>query len=259
MAQNRASAFRQRLMARETLLGTFVQTPATHPVEILGSLGFDFLVIDGEHGPFDRVAMDAAILAARAMDVPCLARVPEANAAQLLAVLDDGATGVVVPHVASAAIAREVAEACRYKPGRRGFSNSTRAGGYGARAMWDHVEVSDREVVVAAIIEDPEALDEIDAIAGVDGIDVLLIGRGDLTMALRAASPDAPEIQAATRPIAMAAKAAGKIAWLNVGSVDEARAMSASLGITCFSTGSDQAFLREAASSSLAAFRAVRS
>lgn len=250
--------FRKRLLSGETLLGTFVQTPAVHPVEILAGAGFDFIVLDGEHGPFDRVARDGCILAARASRVPCLARVSEGTPSLLLAALDDGADGVVVPHVTSAAVAREIASACRYRTGNRGFSNTTRAGGYGARTMWEHVDRSDETVVVAAIIEDIEALDEIDEIAAVDGIDVLLIGRGDLTMAYRAASADAPEIVAATVRIAAAARKAGKPAWINVGSAQEAEAMRRDLGITCFSVGSDQGFLRQAALSAVDSFAAFR-
>lgn len=252
------SSFRQRLLARETLLGTFVQSPAVHPVEILGRAGFDFIVLDGEHGPFDRTSRDLCILAAQATRTPCLVRVPEGSPAQLLAALDDGGDGVVVPHVTSAAVAREIAAACRYRTGNRGFTNSTRAGDYGAWSMWEHVDRSDGNVVVAAIIEDIQALDEIDEIAAVDGIDVLLIGRGDLTMAYRAPSAEAPEIVAATARIAEAASKAGKPAWINVGSVEEAEAMKRDYGITCFSTGSDQGFLRSAALSAVKAFAGFR-
>src|SRR3954454_24645161 len=95
---------RSRLLAREHLIGTFVKTPTTHATEILGALGFDFVVIDEEHAPFDRMATDTALLAARAAGTAALVRVQ--NATSILSVLDCGATGVLVPHVASAARAR---------------------------------------------------------------------------------------------------------------------------------------------------------
>ena len=105
------TTLRRRLLAREHLIGTFVKTPTTHATEILGALGFDFVVIDEEHAPFDRMAIDAALLAARAAGTAALVRVQSATS--ILSVLDCGATGVLVPHVASAARAREVAATCR--------------------------------------------------------------------------------------------------------------------------------------------------
>src|SRR5262249_40920533 len=104
--------FRKRLLAREHLVGTFVKTPTTHATQILGALGYDFVVIDEEHAPFDRLATDAALLAARAVGTAALVRV-RGSATDILSVLDCGATGVLVPHVATAARAREVVAACR--------------------------------------------------------------------------------------------------------------------------------------------------
>src|SRR5688572_14445356 len=122
-ATHPSSNFRRRFAARERLVGTFIKTPTTHAVEIIGGLGFDFVVLDEEHAPFDRVTIDAALLAARAAGTAGIVRVAEPTAAKLLAVLDDGATGVLVPHVASVAKARDMVAACRYRGGRRGFSN----------------------------------------------------------------------------------------------------------------------------------------
>src|SRR5215472_7585724 len=117
------TTFRQRLAAGQHLVGTFIKTPTTHATEILGALGFDFIVIDDEHAPFDRIAIDTLLLAARAVGTAGLVRVASSDASYLLSVLDCGATGVLVPHVASAAKAREVAAACRYR-GKRGYSGS---------------------------------------------------------------------------------------------------------------------------------------
>jgi 2-keto-3-deoxy-L-rhamnonate aldolase RhmA len=176
-----ASSFRQRLLAAEPLVGTFLKTPTGHATEIVGDLGFDFVVIDQEHAPFDRTTTDIALLAARATGTPALVRVSGPDA--ILSVLDCGATGVLVPHVASADYAREVAAICRYRGGKRGFATSTRAGRYTTVPMWRHIADSDAETVFVAQIEDVEALEEVDAIAAVEGVDSLFIGRGDLTAA----------------------------------------------------------------------------
>src|SRR5260370_10923616 len=95
-----ATGFRKRFIAGEPSLGSFIKTPTSHATEILGGVGFDFVVIDEEHAPFARVTIDMALLAARAAGTAGIVRVAEPTPAKLLAVLDDGATGVLVPHVA---------------------------------------------------------------------------------------------------------------------------------------------------------------
>jgi staphyloferrin B biosynthesis citrate synthase len=209
-------AFRHRLIAGEKLSGTFIKTPSGHATEILGDLGYDFVVIDEEHAPFDRLAIDQALLSARA-SIAGLVRVASASSSNLLSELDCGAVGVLVPHVASEKKAREVAAACRYRGGKRGFSNSPRDGRYGALSLHEHVELADAVSTVVAQIEDPEALEQIDAIASIDGIDALFIGRGDLAVAMGAASPDAPEIRSAAERISAAARRAGKPVMVFVG------------------------------------------
>ena len=128
-------SFRARFLKGELLLGTFIKTPTTHATEILGGVGFDFVVIDEEHAPFDRVTIDMALLAARASQTAGIVRVAEPTPSKLLAVLDDGASGVLVPHVYSVEKAKEIVAACRYRGGKRGFSNSPRAGAMGSSAF----------------------------------------------------------------------------------------------------------------------------
>src|SRR4029079_9680753 len=115
--------FRRRLKAREHVLGTFIKTPTTHATEILGMLGFDFVVIDQEHAPFDANTIDVMVLAARASDIASIVRVGDPGEANILSVLDCGASGILLPHVDSADKARAVASACRYRGRRRGVAN----------------------------------------------------------------------------------------------------------------------------------------
>jgi 2-keto-3-deoxy-L-rhamnonate aldolase RhmA len=248
-----ASTFRQRLLAGEKLVGTFLKTPTSHATEILGDIGFDFVVIDQEHGPFDRTTSDIALLAARAYDIPALVRVPGPDS--ILSVLDCGATGVLVPHVKTAAAAREIAAQFRYRNGSRGFATSTRAGHYSGVPMWKHIAAADAQVVFVAQIEDPVALDEIDAIAGVDGVDSLFIGRGDLTAAFGDETKDPPAVLRAVERIAEAGRRANKPISVYVGSAAEAEWLR-SRGATAFVLSSDQGFLRQAATSNLKDVRA---
>lgn len=249
-----AAQFRRRLIAGEPLIGTFIKTPTSHSTEIMGDLGFDFVVIDQEHAPFDRVATDQVLLGARASGTAGLVRVPSAAPEAILGALDDGATGVLVPHVSSVQRARDFVAACRYRGGKRGFSNSPRAGRYGGLGMWPHVDEQDALVTVVAMIEDPEALEVIDAIAAVEGLDAFFIGRGDLTVAMGAAKADAPEVRAAVERIARAGRAAGKGVCAMVGSMAEAGWMQ-ELGVTAFIVSTDQGFMRQAAAKALADFQ----
>jgi 2-keto-3-deoxy-L-rhamnonate aldolase RhmA len=254
-----AHQFRQRLLARERLIGTFVKTPTIHTTEILGQLGFDFVVIDAEHAPFDRVSIDQALLASKAWDIPALVRVERGDDASILAALDDGAAGVLVPHVIDAAKAASVARAVRYSGGRRGFSNSPRAGNYGAAGIWDHVRAQDGSVVAMAMIEDPEALDCLADILATPGLDAVFIGRGDLTVALNAASPNAPEIRAIVETITAACAKTGTPVCAHVGSVspDEIGWLSG-LGVSAFIVSSDQGLMRQAGAQILDQFEALK-
>lgn len=247
------STFRQRVLARETLVGTFMKTPTSHGTEIIGALGFDFVIIDQEHSPFDRASIDMVLLAARAHNIPALVRVqgPET----ILSVLDSGATGVLVPHVVDADYARKVAGLCRYKGGR-GFATSTRAGDYTAVPMWKHIEKSDNEIVVVAQIEDPPALDHLDAIAAVEGIDSLFIGRGDLTAAFGDQQKDPPGVRDASERTAAAALKAKKCVSVFTGGGPETTWLQ-SLGASMFVLASDQSFLRNGAAREMADLRKI--
>ncbi|MCB1474345.1 MAG: aldolase [Rhodobiaceae bacterium] len=240
------TGFRKRFIDGEHLVGTFIKTPATHPIEVIGGCGFEFVIIDEEHAPWDRCAIDTALLAARAAGTAGIVRVAEPSPAKVLAVLDDGAAGVMVPHVSSAAKAQEIAAACRYRGGKRGFSNTTRAGGFGAASIWAHVEASDAAAAFIAMIEDPEALDDLDAIIGTEGLDGVFLGRGDLTVALGASGLDAPEIIAVCEKILAAAKRAGKPVAVMVSTGEEAKRFK-DMGASAFIVASDQGFMRQAA------------
>ncbi|MDF2810651.1 MAG: aldolase [Microvirga sp.] len=240
-----ATDFRNRINRKEHVLGTFIKTPTSHTTEIIGSIGYDFVIIDQEHAPFDRGTIDMACLGARASGTAALVRVAEPTPASILSVLDLGATGVLVPHVDSPEKARLIAAACRYRGGNRGFSNTTRAGDFGGASFADHMAAQDAQVACIAMIEDETALDQLDAIAAVDGIDAFFIGRGDLTAAL-----GVERMEAAVKQITAAARAAHMTTMVMVSSKADARAMK-DLGATAFIVSNDQNFLKSAASAAL--------
>lgn len=257
MPQSDPAEFRQHLVGGNKLIGTFIKTPTGHAIEIFGDLAYDFVVIDEEHAPFDRRSIDQALLAARAAGIAALVRVASASASNLLSVLDSGATGVLVPHVTSAEMAREVVASCRYRDGKRGFSNSPRAGRYGGLSLSEHLIRNDSITTVVAQIEDPEALSNVDGIACTDGVDALFIGRADLAVAMGAKAPDAPEVLDAAKRVGAVARSVGKPMMVFVTSERDAANMK-SIGASAFIYSSDQGLMRQAAAKALAEFNALR-
>lgn len=235
--------FAERFRGGDVLLGTFIKTPTSHASEILGDAGLDFIVVDQEHAPIGRGAIDQIMLGCRAAGIAGLVRVPSPDPSDILSVLDCGATGVLVPHVASVERARSMVDAARYRGGHRGFSNSPRAGRYGVTGMHDHIAQQDRDIVTLAMIEDPEALDVIDDILAVEGLDGIFIGRGDLTVSMGAKSANEPEVRDAVARILAAAGKAGKPACVMVGGIDDARGFR-DAGASAFIVSSDQGLMR---------------
>jgi 2-keto-3-deoxy-L-rhamnonate aldolase RhmA len=201
---------RARMRSGERLTGLFVKTPAHEVIELLAMAGLDFICLDAEHAPFDRGRLDLCLAMARAHDLPCLVRVAEAGAAAILQALDSGAAGVVVPHVDSAEKARSVARWSRFGEGGRGYAGSTRWAGFTTETMDTHLRRSREATVVIAQIEDPAALDELEGIAAVEGIDGLFVGAADLAVGLGVAGPADPLVAQAFTAIAAAAARHGK-------------------------------------------------
>lgn len=242
--------FKDRLRAGELIVGCFVKTPAPVVFEALCLTALDCLYLDAEHAPFDRGSMDGCVFAARASGKPILVRVPANRPEHILGALDLGATGVVAPHVRDAAEARAAARAAHYGPGGRGFAGSPRAAVYGTRAMAEHLARSAAETVVVAQIEDAEAIDRVDEIAQVDGIDALFVGRADLTVAYGAASPDDPRVIAAVDKVCEAGRRHGRVVGMFLprpADVPQWREKGASL----FLLGSDVAFMMAGAADML--------
>jgi 2-keto-3-deoxy-L-rhamnonate aldolase RhmA len=235
-----------RLSTGELTLGTFIKTPHPHVIEVLAAGGLDVLCLDAEHAPFDRAALDACILAARATGQAALVRPPSSAPEAILNALDLGAAGVVIPHVRSAAEARAAVAACHYGPGGRGYAGATRAAGYGARTMADVLAAAAENTCVIAQIEDREAVDEIDAIVATPGLDAIFIGRADLTVSLGATSLAADVVLAAVERIVAAGVGQGLCVGMFLADLAEVPRWRAA-GASLFILSSDHAFLASGA------------
>ncbi len=236
------------------LLGAFIKTPTVHATEILADLSFDFVVVDEEHGPFDRTSIDLLMLATSVKGIAGIVRV--AGLPSILPALDMGADGVLIPHINTVDQAREAVAAARYIGGQRGYSPSPRAGRYGALGLADHVARADAEVSVTVMIEHPEAIRNVEAIAAVEGVDALFLGLGDLAVASGELTPNARSIREAAREACAAAKLHGKGLMATAGTI-EAGGWLIELGVNAFVVSSDQGLLRAAAERQLSAFRAL--
>lgn len=200
--------FRRRLTTGEALAGAFVKTPHPIIVEVMAGAGYDFLVLDAEHAPFDRGTLDAMIFAGRSSGCATLVRVPVGSAEWIPFVLDCGAAGVMVPHVNSASDAQELSRLMRYGHGGRGFAGTTRAAGYADRSMAEHLAETPKETVLIAQIEDPEGAADYAAIAEVEGVDALFVGRADLAVGSGANDFYAPNVSRQTTEVLGATGAA---------------------------------------------------
>lgn len=226
-------------------IGIFVKTASPHVVEVLGLAGLDFLVLDGEHAPFDRNATDLMLLAGRAAGIPMLVRVPDHAPSGISAVLDMGAAGVVAPHVDSAAQATAIVASARFTGGRRGYSPSPRHGGYGTFSREQVIANGDASLVVCQI-ESRAGLEQVEAITRVPGLSALFIGRADLAQSLGVDSGRHPLVMEAVVRICAACAGAGVPVLIALESEAEI-APFAALDAHGFVVGTDQSLLRRAA------------
>jgi 2-keto-3-deoxy-L-rhamnonate aldolase RhmA len=217
---------RQKLQAGEAVFGslTLLHEPAIP--ELLGAIGYDFVILDSEHSLLDGASLLHLLRAAGSAGIAPLVRVRHLDQKDILAVLDAGAVGIVAPLVSSAADARRLSDFCRFPPeGSRTLCSATRAAEHGAlRAdLSGYFRRSNQEVVTAVLVESPEGAEAIDAIAAED-VDVVMVGRSDLSLKMGLGyQPAHPAVVAAAERVLARTIAAGKAAGVVAYSADEAR------------------------------------
>jgi 2-keto-3-deoxy-L-rhamnonate aldolase RhmA len=234
-----------RASGEHVSLGTFIKTASANIVEVLALTSLDFGVLDAEHSPLDRQALDTLLLAGRATNLPLLVRPAEKSVQAFQTVLDSGASGLLVPHVDTVDQARRVAAMARYRNGERGFSSSTRAAGFGTVPMAQAIAQGDRTLLICQI-ETPDAVSCAEAIAAVEGIDGLLVGRADLAVAMGESASASPAVMSAALEVTRIARKLGKIAGMAVGAASECQDFRKA-GANWFIIGSDQGLLKQAA------------
>jgi 2-keto-3-deoxy-L-rhamnonate aldolase RhmA len=181
----RANATKARLQAGECVYGCFVRYPDPGLAELLALQGFDFLVLDAEHGTMEPRECENMVRAAELRDVTPVVRVPANAAPVILRFMDTGAQGVHIPLATSAEDADAAVRAVKYWPrGGRGLTG-VRAAAYGQEEpLAEYVAHANEETLVVIQIETREALERVPEIAAVDGVDVVFVGPTDLSHAL---------------------------------------------------------------------------
>lgn len=243
--------FKTRLIRGEAFVGAFLCLPSPESAEIFAELGYDWLIIDTEHGPFD-VLTAQRMLQAVGRRCPCVVRVPSWEEVWIKKALDIGAAGVLVPLVNTPAIAARVAAAARYAPeGTRGMGGA-RAHRYGV-GFQEYVAHANREIAVIVQAEHIETVDHIDAIAAVPGIDAIFVGPYDLSASMgRAGRIQDPEVQTAIRRVRDAALASGRKLGIYCRDPDSARDFMRQ-GYTLIGMSTDLNYLTQSAGAALAA------
>lgn len=206
----------------------FLKDPAS--VEAMGYAGLDYAIIDTEHTALDMSHVEAMARGAEAAKITPIVRVYENNPKLILRALEAGAQGIMIPSVQSAEDARAAVRACRYPPeGSRGTCRMSRASRYGAlMGRWsEHVQAANREILLVGLVEDEAGAGEIEAI--VELMDVVVVGRGDLSTALGVSGlVDHPRVQEVVERAATTARRVGK-----------------PLGTLCYTSSDTTRWLRE--------------
>jgi 2-keto-3-deoxy-L-rhamnonate aldolase RhmA len=251
------SPFRQRVLDREVLVGTFLLIDSPGTAEICARSGLDWVIIDLEHGLATEGDLVAMLMAVNGTGATPLVRVESGARIRVGRALDLGAAGIMVPQVGGAAEAAAVARWIRSQPGgERGIALFTRGMGLGQRGHGD-VATRHEDLVGIVQIESIAALAVAEDMARVDGVDVLFVGPTDLSHALGIPGRvDDPRFEEALRSVAVAARRAGKAAGVMLWHPDDARRYL-ELGYTFLSISSDGSLLDRAVRGALGSVRSI--
>ena len=204
----RVNTTKQKLSEGKVVLGAIIGEYAPVTLEVVGALGFDFVMIDCEHGSMGLAEVENLVRAAEVFDITPLARVPDHGPATILRFLDRGVQGVIVPHVNTREQALAVTRAAKYYPDGERSIASTRAHNYNiGTSRLEATRWLNDQTMVLPMIEHIDAVANLDDILTVPGIDVIHIAANDLAQSM--GFPAESEVRAVMREAIAKAKAAG--------------------------------------------------
>ncbi|MDB4927215.1 aldolase/citrate lyase family protein [Mucilaginibacter sp.] len=238
---------KKRLKNGETLNGCWLNLGSTITAEIVGLSGYDWVLLDLEHGGGSERDILNQLQALEHTPAAALVRVESTQRQRIQKVLDMGAEGIMCPHIDNAAEASEVAVGLHYPPhGVRGVAKMVRATGYGQNFA-DYYKNAQDDILGIVQIETAEALNNLDAIAAIDNIDVLFIGPNDLTMDMGIHGQyDHPLFKDALKRTVEAAEKVGKAAGILIFDVNDYQTYM-DAGIRLIGCGADATFVANGA------------
>jgi 4-hydroxy-2-oxoheptanedioate aldolase len=244
MSEHPTNLFKANL-GKKQQIGTFATMDAPGLTELIAGCGFDWLLIDTEHSPVDMAGLVAQLRAVNAPGVSALVRPAWNDMVTIKRVLDQGAQTLLIPYVESAAEAKAAVDAIRFPPkGVRGVSGSSRSSNYGLDG--DYFAAAERELCLIVQIESLGALQRIEEIAGVDGVDAVFIGPSDLAASMgHLGNPQHKDVQAAIDDGFRRARMTGKALGYLTGNEDEFRRRFKD-GIDFISYATDAVIVRNA-------------
>lgn len=251
-----SSSLVSRIRGGEIVVGTWFTIPHVMVAETLAQGGFDFLLLDGEHGPVPPDALSCLLPATELRGSPVIYRV-RTNAVDLIrGALDAGASGVMVPMIENVTDAGRALNAAKYPPlGRRGIG-PWRASNYYENFLGYLADANDKTCLILQI-ESAAAVEAVEGIAAMDGVDVLYVGPADLaaSMGLPIGSRH-PTLTAAIERIAVAAKKHGKALGIDATNF-EFFTLFADMGFTFFTHGLDTSYILDGARAASAHLRGL--
>ena len=250
-----ANPFKRALRAKRPQIGLWSSLAGHVPVEVVAGAGFDWLLLDMEHAPNELPMIHSQLQACQGGTAHAIVRPPWNDMVVIKRLLDIGVQSLLIPYVQTAEEARNAVAFTRYPPhGVRGFATGPRANNYGRIA--DYVQTYADELCVLVQVETRLGLDNLEAIAGVEGVDGVFIGPADLAAALgHPGELKHPEVQAAIEDAIGRLVAMGKPPGILIGDEQLARRY---LGLGCLfvAVGSDLALLARGADALAARFKA---
>lgn len=223
MTQVFENPVKQKLQAGQKTAGAWLQIGSSMTAEIISQAGFDWLMIDMEHAPVDFMTLVSQMPAMTGGATP-LVRAPWNDFVTIKRILDAGAYGLLVPYVNTRQEAEAAVKACKYPPeGIRGTAGSPRAAGYGQNVS-NYLPYANEQILILTAVETAEAVENLDDILVVPGLDGIFIGPMDLSTSMgHMGNPGHPDVQAAIETIERKTLGAGKILSTIAGSWEQAQ------------------------------------
>jgi 2-dehydro-3-deoxyglucarate aldolase/4-hydroxy-2-oxoheptanedioate aldolase len=217
-----------KLNAGKKTAGAWAQIASPFTAEILSNAGFDWLMLDMEHGPGDILTLISQIHAMKGADCVPLVRTPWNDFVAIKRILDTGAQGVLIPYVNNRAEAEDAVRACKYPlEGIRGVAGSPRAAGYGQN-IGNYLQRTNDQIFIMIAVETPDALANLDEILLVDDLDGVFIGPMDLASSMGYfGDPSQAEVQVAIREVETKVLEAGKVLATTTGTWEQAKQLYA--------------------------------